>query len=300
MAQSKELLPPSGKLPAAAEEFEDEGLGKEGTLPEERKTPFMYLLQDGSKATKRGMVDTYVDGAEAGTFFSVASRRVYQSPMDFIPVFKRVVYNEWVPLEPTRDEREMLAAAEISTDGVGFRKSWAATDPYILDLKQRNDRFKPLPTERGTRIIQTMEVWMFVGPPGFTVENFEWVIFPFTSIKIKKYTAWWEAADRIRYARPDGGRPIEPPIFKHRWRMSSVFEPQWKPGGAWNVKIDITDQRALASPAVNPNDAMVLNADPLYQAAKDLHTLASGGGVSANYAHSEEGARSSDDPDPPF
>lgn len=234
-------------LPAVtAEEFEgDSGAGLEGTRPEERKPAFLYLLQTTAKAVNRGMAE-YVEGAMPGMFYSTGSGRVFNQ-FEFIPLKRETTYVEWIPVE----------------EGGGFVGTHSPDSDFVRQyIRSDRDRFRKIETEDGHQLVQTQTIYALGGPPGFTsLDDSELVAIPFTSIKIRHYTSWFDSVKRITYQGPRG--PVHPNIYRHRWLLSSEFEQKWKPNGAWNVRISLVGGRK--------EEALIKMTDPLYQVLKELY-----------------------------
>lgn len=272
--KSNELVREDEKLPAlGADEFVgDSGAGLENTRPEERKPAFLYLLQTTSKAVNRGMAE-HVDGAEAGMFLSTGSGRVFEA-LDFIPIKRETAYVEWVPIEA----------------GGGFVGAHDPDSEFVRQyIRSDRDRFRKIETEDGNQLIQTQTIYAMAGPPGFTLELAELVAIPFTSIKIRHYTGWFDAVKRLVYTGADG-KIIHPDIYRHRWRLTSEFESKWKPNGAWNVRV------ALAG--ATKEAALVRTTDPLYPELKTLYEMADD--MRVDYSKERQPGEDADDDMPPM
>lgn len=268
MAKSGELIDKKNQVPVGAEEFEqDTGAGLEGTRPEERKPSFLYLLQTTAKAVNRGS-DQYVDGAQAGMFFSTGSGRLFDT-FELIPIKRETTYVEWIPVE----------------DGGGFVAAHEPDSDFVREhIQSDRDRFRKITTVEGHQLVQTQTIYALGGPQGFTsLEEAELVAIPFTSIKIRHYTNWFDAVKRIVYPGPNG--PVRPNIYRHRWLLTSEFEQKWKPNGAWNVRIKLANGTKEGS--------LVKMADPLYSVLKDLYDDAEK--LKADYSTERHASEEEDD-----
>jgi hypothetical protein len=248
MARGSELAEAKAvELPELSnDEFAGEsGGGLEGTRPEERKPSFLYLLQTTAKAVNRGMAE-YVDGAQPGMFYSTGTGRLFDQ-FEFIPLKRETSYVEWIPVE----------------EGGGFVGTHEPDSEFVRAYIQSDrDRFRKIQTEDGHQLVQTQTIYALGGPPGFTeLDEAELVAIPFTSIKIRHYTGWLDAAKRITYPGPSG--PVHPNIYRHRWLLASEFEQKWKPNGAWNVRVKLVGGRKEL--------ALVKMSDPLYSVLKEMY-----------------------------
>ena len=270
MAKSTEMVKEKEQLPALSPgEFEqDSGAGLEGTRPEERKPSFLYLLQTTAKAVNRGMAE-YVEGAQPGMFYSTGSGRLFEA-FEFIPLKRETTYVEWIPVE----------------EGGGFVGSHNPDSDFVRQyIRSDKDRFRKIETDDGHQLVQTQTIYALGGPPGFSaIEDAELVAIPFTSIKIRHYTSWFDAVKRLVYSGPNG--PVRPDIYRHRWLLTSEFEQKWKPNGAWNVRIGLAGGSKEA--------ALVKMADPLYPILKELHADAEK--LQADYSSERQAGEDEDAP----
>ncbi len=269
-----ELAPqkPAG-LPAASD-FDDEApVGLENARQEELKPSFLYLLATNSKVVNRGAAE-YINGAQPGMFYSSGSGRVYEK-VEFVPVHRRMTFLEWVPID----------------DGGGFRGEHDPDSDFVKRLRTPENRFSKIDTGNGTELVQTFELYALIGEPGFDLGSAELVNIPFTSIKIRHYSAWFDTARKLRYLNSQQ-QWVTPPIFAHRWLLTSEFEPKWKPNGAWNCRI------ALAAPT--KEQAFLRAADPLRQEALKLYNMIEAGAVKSDYAAERQPGDDGDDDPPPM
>lgn len=268
--KSNELIKEEGnKLPAlGADEFAgDTGAGLENTRPEERKPAFLYLLQSNAKAVNPGSDN--VEGAKQGMFYTTGSGRVFDL-VDFIPIKRETAYIEWVPID----------------DGGGFVASHDPDSDFVRTyIRSDKDRFRKVLTEDGHQLVQTQTIYALAGPKDFTLEEAELLAIPFTSIKIRHYTGWFDAVKRLVYTV--GGQVVHPDIYRHRWRLTAEFEQKWKPNGAWNVRV------ALAG--ATKEAALVRTSDPLYAELKTLYERADE--LRADYSKERQPG---EDDDPPM
>lgn len=271
-----------------ASEFDDmTGAGLQNARQEEMKRSILNLLQQSSGAATRGS-EQYVTGAQAGMFLSSGSGQIFEK-VEFVPVARDMKFLEWIPLQDEQGRPQ---------DG-GFRGEHDPDSDFVRRLRTPEYRFKKIPVpENGTELVQTMGIWALIGAPNFTMETAELVNIPFTSIKIKHYTDWYDRARRLRYPRSDGSFVV-PDIWCHRWMLTAEFEQKWPPNGAWNVRI------ALAKPT--KEESFLKAIDPLRQEAQKLAAMVESGAIKADYEQArEEGgtpaaaAREAGDDEVPF
>ena len=272
-------------LPAVVPDWGgDEGGGFEAPRPEEQRTPFLWLLQGGSPMCKEE--DAAFDPrAKPGMMFDTALIRLYdvrektgggrnqaepqpgdppRGPVEVVPVFRKYIYVEREPFPGD------------------FKGILSPEDERVQRYLEEQGPRKKLVTTEGTELVETFEIYVLYGPPGFTRANARRAIVSFSSTKIPVYQTFFEQGKDILY----GGK--NPPMWAHRWHIWSHYETHRKSGPSWNYRMAIADLKALDG--VYPNKALLLNTDPLFLTASEFRDQIKGGKATADYAKQQEGS----------
>jgi hypothetical protein len=259
--------------PKVIDDFDagDASMGHENARAEDLATPFLYVLQQQSKACVRGGPQ-YVEGAQAGSLLNTSTRRVYDGErgIHMVAAYFRKVYIEWVPLD----------------DGGGLVGTHEPEDPFIIDLRREQGQFTKLEVPGGserytpgknTEIVETNEIYAIIGEPGFDIDHAERVIIPFTSIKQRAFKReWYTVWQNTLYK----GGPVG--IHWPRWLLTTAFETQWKPNGAWNLHIQYAQGNS------EPVKSFMRKDDPVRKAAVDFANAVRSGEARADYSKAEQ------------
>lgn len=289
MAQEKKLneviiaIDPAHTQLTTYDDFDptEAGAGMEAVRQEDRVTPFLYVLASNSKACTRGAAE-YVPGAAAGMFYNNSSKRLYdgEKGIDLVVCHYRKIYIEWVPID----------------DGGGLVGIWEPDDPIIKKLRSEQGQFTALKVPNGTErygaeqdteIVETNEHYALIGEPGFTVENCERVIVPYSSIKLGPFKKEWvNTHESIVLNGRDG--PMMPAVYWPRWRVNTVFQQKWKPNGAFNVRF------GLVNGNVDKLASLMKANDPVRKMAREFREQVLLGEVKADYSKAQDAAAGED------
>lgn len=269
-----ELIPPTGTALEVIDFGEDAGAGLEDMRADELLTPFLALLQPLSPQLDRSS-GVYIPEAHDGMLVNTLTGELYNGEvgLDIIPVARNYMYGEWVP----RD------------DGGGFRGKHSPEEPLVMQLKREQGEFKSLKMLNGNDLIEQYDLYALVGPAPITVENHSQVVIGFTSTKITVYKRLMSRISQIRY--PINGVPQRPPIYAHRWHLTTVQQSN-KKGRFWNLEFALSGGEQVRDSLIKPDQ-------PLYQIAKHFSDMIRQGKVQANYGAATE-AGTVDDDTPPF
>ncbi len=250
---------------------DDSGAGLEGARSEELLTPFLAVLQSNSPQLDSGS-PLYQESARAGMLINTMSGQLFdgKAGVDLVPVARDYQYTLWRP-------RDLNG---------GFRGTVAVDDPQIAKLLQRYGHFRmpryrdgawtgdPFVTqdEEEVEAVEQFNLFAMVGTPPIAADTAERVVVAFTSTKIAAYKALFTRVSALKY--PVGGRMITPPIWAHRWRLTTVRQENSK-GVFFNVRFDLD--------GASPRDALIRPNEPLYLLAKEFSEMVRSGQAKANY-----------------
>jgi hypothetical protein len=274
--EPKEPLTPANLGPGTALEVvdfgEDAGAGMEGARSEELLTPFLGLIQALSPQVDPSS-PSYQETAKVGMMINTMTGELFdgKTGLDVIPVARDYMYGEWVP-------RSM---------GGGFRGQLGPDDNRVRSLIQTQGRFKPLDTGEGTELVEQFNLFALIAPPPLSEENAEQVVIAFTSSKISVYKRLFTRIGSITY--PVNGRMIQPPIWAHRWRLTSVPQKNAQGQPFYNFQFELAGGTSPRASLIRPNE-------PIYGMAKHFSEMVRSGQAKANFVAAEGAATDQDVP----
>lgn len=239
---------------------EDMGAGFEDFGREDMQVPFINLLQ------KMSDLDA-IPGAKAGKLMNSVTQELYDELL-FIPVHREHKFVEWVP----RDK------------GGGFVAVFGPEDPMVVQARKGGE-FGRLETPAGNDLVETFYVY------GLAVDGDS--VYPatlaFTSTQIKKYRRWMTQLRTITIRDPQTGRRVNPPMFAHAFRLSTVEESNAK--GKWHGwRISFSEAGDPENNVTAAQASRLTPDDDLYLNAKELRQLILEGAARAVYESSDGGA----------
>jgi len=250
---------------------EDRGAGMKNISNDERKVPFIRILQSNSPELEEGGA-RYLPNAKAGMFFNTSSKQCY-SKLIIIPCARDQKYIEYTP-------REI---------GGGFVAVHKPDDELILMLRSKQGKFGKLArdvTKRdkdgkaldGTEIVQSFELYCIcIDPETGTMFR---AIVSFQSTQISKYTSFIDRYDSIQYQTPDG-QTVKPPLWAHRWLMTTGNEKN-KKGSFKGFVIGLAEKNPDGSDAA-PIKSFIKKSDPLYAMGKEFNKFVEEGKAEVDY-----------------
>lgn len=262
---------------------DDADSGFQNTRKEELLTPFLAIIQSNSPQLDPAS-PVYLDAAKVGMLINTATQQLYdgRKGIDIVPCSREYHYGLWRP----RD-----------LDG-GFRGVTTPEDPQILELIRKHGHFRmpryrdgrwtadPYRMEDGEDVeaVEEFDLYALVAPPPIELENAERAVIAFTSTKIGVYKAWYNRAGALKY--PVNGALRRPPIWAHRWRLTTVRQENGK--GVWyNFALDLAAR--ADNPEAGPRDSLISAAEPLYEMGRDFSRLVEAGEVKVDRAAAESG-----------
>ncbi len=259
----KTPLTPANLGPGTALEVvdfgDDAGAGMEGARSEELLTPFLGLIQALSPQVADPSGPVYNEAAKPGMFVNTMTGQLFdgRTGLDVVPVARDYLYGEWVP----------------RTQGGGFRGIVGPDDERVQRLIRAQGRFKSLDTGEGTELVEQFNLFALVAPPPLDEASAEQVVIAFTSTKLGVYKKLFTRIGSLKY--PVNGRVVTPPIWAHRWRLTSVGQKNSQGQPFYNFQFELTSPTARES-LIRPNE-------PLYAMAKGFSELVRSGQARANF-----------------
>ena len=215
-----------------------EGAGFENQDKEDYSLPFIHILQGLSPQLET------IDGASPGKIINTVTNDLYpgkEGGVVFVPAHTIHCFVEWKPKE----------------QGGGFVAQHGLTADVVVHAKETQD-FGSFKTPSGNELTETFYVYgVLVNGDGG-----DQAVIAFTSTKIKKYKAWMTKARSIQIAIKDAEgrvlRRITPPLFAHRFRLTTVKEKNSKGEFFnWNINFDGADAAACR---ISPKSDLFLSA----------------------------------------
>lgn len=212
------VLPAGGAVATTTGEFDYSQYANQGFQDhntDDYAVPFLGVLQSNSP-----LLETTT--AKAGMLVNTVTKETYDGKdgVVFIPVDRKHTVIEWKP----------------RNQGGGFVAEYAMDSDLIKKVKAEQEfgKWKMVKgDEKSNDLVETFTVWgIFVNAQGAP----EQMMISFSSTKIKKYKAWMTKARTIQVAGP-GGRRMVPPIFAHKFRITTVAEKN-NDGSFYNFNID--------------------------------------------------------------
>lgn len=246
------------------------GQGFESHTREDYAVPFLGVLQSNSPLVESNAT------ARPGMLVNTVTQEVFDGKKGilFIPVDTQHNVIEWKP----------------RLQGGGFVAQHSMDSELIKTVKAEQEfgKYKTIKgDDKSNDLIETFSVYgIFVNDHGTP----EQMIISFSSTKIKTYKRWMTKARTVQVVLPDGRR-INPPLFAHRYRITSVGEKNAK-GSFFNFQIDFDGGNAEKCRL--PTD------DVLFQAGAAFFELLKSGNIKAAYETQGQAGEADDEAEIPF
>jgi hypothetical protein len=241
---------------------DDAGAGTENVTKDEYALPFWRILQSNSPQLKP-VANGGVPGAKVGQILNTATNELYdgEAGFDFIPVYRDHNFPEFTP----RDA------------GGGFVGIRAVDDPIVLRLRAEQGQFGKLKLRADggeTELTETYYLYGMAVQGHFVLGR---GLLGFASTQIRKYKTFVTQAMGIVYPNA-AGVPVRPPLWAHRWHLSTIFES--------NKKGDYYGWRLTLADGVSVMDSIKVRlklSDPLYLQGREFYELIKQGTVKVDY-----------------
>lgn len=179
------------------------GKGKENVLQSDYVLPFCYLCQSGTPFIKK-QNPAYVEGVSDGDFFISVVDRIFngEDGMEIVPAYFDKLFIEQWPKPKDGEE---------ATGPQGFVGTRPIDDPEALAWRKReNKTWGKVPTEKGTELVETFQVYCVCYTPG-EKENGTMCAFSLKSTKILPFRQWLTALEGCEHIV--GGVKQELPLY---------------------------------------------------------------------------------------
>jgi hypothetical protein len=233
---------------------DDVGSGFENQTKDDYLVAMLSVLQPMSPQLEE------LDDAKSGMLINTVTNTLWNGKdgLAFIPAHTEHVFVEWVP----RDA------------GGGFVAVHQLDSEVVAKAKEESDEFGRY-SVGDNDLVETFYVF---GVALTDDGDFQMVI-PFTSTKIKKYKSWMTKAREIQVRQPDERR-ITPPLFAHRYRITTIKESNPK-GDFWNFNISFDGENATACRLPMTSEE--------YQLARGCRDMVVSGVAKADYSSAPSG-----------
>ncbi len=222
---------------------EDAGAGFENTTREDYAIPFIGILEGLSPQLKT------VEGAKPGGIINTVTDDLYDE-IRYVPCHLDHCFVEWRP-----KRGGFVARHDLASD-------------VVAKAKEASTEFGKYQTGDND-LAETFYVYGLL----LNGDSIEQSVISFTSTRIKKYKGWMTKARSVQVKQADGRR-INPPLFAHVYRLSTIEEKS-KDGeyNNWQVAFD----------GINAIEARLAPDSDEYLAAKAFRDLAMSGATRADY-----------------
>lgn len=229
------------------------GQGFESHTSDDYARPFLGVLQSNSP-----LVENNAD-ARPGMLVNTVTQQLYDGKKGIIFIPVDTVHNvlEWKP----RDAGGGFVAAHLLESELVQKAK----------LEQEFGKWKTVKGDaKSNDLIETFSVFgIFVDEQG----SAEQMVISFSSTKIKNYKRWMTKARTVQIPMADGRR-INPPLFAHKYRITTVGEKNTK-GSFFNFNIDFDGGSA--------EKCRLATNSSLFQTAVSFFELLKEGGIKAAY-----------------
>lgn len=237
------------------------GTGFEDFTQDDLAVPFLSLLQKGSPQVEEGN-PKQLPGAKAGSVMNTVTNELYDGKVGItvIPVHRTRSFIEWIPKD----------------DGGGLVNVFEPDAPEVRKvLAAAGRKFGKLKIGDNNDLVETFSVFALLLLPDGTTRR---VVISFSSSQIATYKKWMTQAQSIQIVQ-EGGRPVTPPMFSHKYVLTSAFfqkgEYTWH---KWQV--------AFAGGSAEA--ARLADTDPLCEEAKEFRALLLTGKAQANFESAQQ------------
>lgn len=248
---------------------DDAGKGMENVSADEFRIPFLRVL-DAKSPQVRPQNMGGIPGAKAGDIYNTATGEVWDGAKGFvwIPCYRDHNFIEWIPKN------------DDGTGG-GFVGVHKPEEQIVGQLRSQHGRFGKLPMENGNQLAETFYLYGLAMP---TLDDPPIrAMIAFASTQIPKYQNFVGRYQNIKYQTPNNGPLVLPPLWAHRWRLTTGMEVKgtmsWY---GWKISLDARDDNGVE---LRPVASLLKRTDMLYVQGKEFYELIQAGKVAVNYSN---------------
>lgn len=266
----------SGTELAVAEDYgDDAGKGMENISADERKIPFVRLLQSNSPQCTDDGNAKYMPSAKPGMFLNTSTGQLFDK-LIMIPCARDHKFVEYIP--------RSLGSGFVAIHDPGaelilmLRAKQGKFGKLAHNITKRDNQGQPLD---GTEIIEGFQLYcIFIDPD--TGMKFRAVV-SFTSTQIGKYTTFIDRYDSIQYrvSADENAALVKPPMWAHKWLLTSANEKN-KKGAFKGYVLGLLEKKPDGSDDL-PIKSLIKRSDPLYAEGKAFNEFVEAGKGAADY-----------------
>lgn len=251
----------TGSRTVAGYDVEGVGTGFEDFTQDDLAVPFLVILQKNSPQVEEEN-PKHIAGAKAGMLMDTVSGELYDGKAGIVvvPCHRTRSFIEWIP----RD------------DGGGLVNVFPPEAPEVQAvLAKAGRKFGKLKINDNNDLMETFNVFvLLVRADGSTKP----VVLGFSSSQIGMYKKWMTKARDIK-VMGESGKLVTPPMFSHRYRLSTQFFQ--KKENTWHKWVANFDGPDAAS-------ARLDDKDPICEEAKKFRALLLSGAATANFESAQQ------------
>lgn len=225
--------------------------GFENTSQDDFSVPFLDILQGQSPEVES------LDAAKPGMFHNTVTDDLFdgKTGVSVVVVSTNHEFVEWVP----------------RNQGGGIVGRHAVDSDIVAEARRNADKFNELRTSSGNDLVETYYAYLILNLPEGPVP----AVLSCSSTRIKPYKAMMTKANMIMIPSPDGTRKIKPPLFAHKFLLTTAKRKN--NDGEWHtfeVAFDSADKSAVG--------ARLAPTDDLFQAAVSFWEVIKSGAFTTN------------------
>lgn len=253
---------------------EDRGAGLKNITMDERKIPFVRIIQSNSPELEEGGVK-FMPNAKAGMFINTATKQLYTRLFavfcardhKFLEYTPRAIGGGFVGVHKPDSELVLMLRAKAGTK---FGK-------LSNGVTRRDNQGQALD---GTEVVESFELYAILIDPE-TGAKFRAIV-SFQSTQIVKYQVVVDRSDAFEYLVAGSDDPVKPAIYSHKWVMTTANEKN-KKGAFKGYVIGLAEKKPDGSDDA-PIKSFIKKSDPLFIAAKEFCKFVEAGQAEVDYS----------------
>lgn len=255
--------PAEGGAVAVYDYGEYANAGFENTTQDDFSIPFLDILQGQSPEVES------LPSAKPGMFHNTVTDDVFDGK-EGVSVVVVATAHEFVEWKPRNQ-------------GGGIVGRHAVDSEIVATARMEAEKFNELRTLEGNDLVETFYAYLILNLPEGPLP----IVLSCSSTRIKPYKAMMTKANMIMIPTPDGKRKIKPPLFAHKFRLTTAKRKN--ADGEWHtfeVAFD-ADDKSAAGARLAPDSE-------LFQAAVAFNEVIKSGMFTRNEAGEAKARQTSD------